>query len=158
MATPDFVRELRTQVGSQLLFLPGVTALVFDDRGRLLLNRRSDTGNWAVLGGIVEPGEQPADAAAREVLEETGVRVAVERLVAVLTSEEVNYPNGDLAQFLSVVFRCRAVSGEARVADDESLEVGWFALDALPKLSERSLAVIACAAGDGPAWFRAPLS
>lgn len=56
MATPDFIRELRVTAGTQLLLLPGVTAVVFDDEGRVLLGRRADTGKWSVIGGICEPG------------------------------------------------------------------------------------------------------
>ena len=66
MATPDFIRTLRASAGHQLLWLPGVTALVFDDEGRVLLNRRADTRKWSVLGGIPDPGEQPAACAVRE--------------------------------------------------------------------------------------------
>ena len=46
MATPDFIRELRESAGQQLLFLPGVSAVVFDDEGRVLLGQRADTGRW----------------------------------------------------------------------------------------------------------------
>ncbi|CAM5323936.1 hypothetical protein SGLAM104S_03540 [Streptomyces glaucescens] len=52
MAIPDFLRTLRASAGHQLLWLPGVTAIVFDDAGRVLLNRRTDTRKWSVLGGI----------------------------------------------------------------------------------------------------------
>jgi 8-oxo-dGTP pyrophosphatase MutT (NUDIX family) len=155
MPIPDFLRELRNSVGHQLLFLPGVTALVFDDAGRILLNRRSDTGRWAVLGGICEPGEQPADTAVREVLEETGVHAVAERVVLVQTTKPVQYPNGDEAQYLDITFRCRAVGGEARVADDESLEVAWFDLDAQPELGAfgRQRIKQELAEADAPTWF-----
>src|SRR4051794_15134634 len=112
MPTPDFIRELRTSIGHQLLWLPGVTAIVFDDEGRVLLNRRSDTGGWAVLGGIPEPGEQPAACAVREVFEETGVRCVAERIVLVQALSPVRYDNGDICQYMDTTFRCRAVGGE----------------------------------------------
>ena len=60
MATPEFILQLRASAGHQLLFLPGVSAVVLDDDGRILLGRRSDSGRWSVLSGIPEPGEQPA--------------------------------------------------------------------------------------------------
>ncbi|MFF4169665.1 NUDIX domain-containing protein [Streptomyces sp. NPDC001744] len=155
MATPDFIRTLRETAGHQLLFLPGVSAVVFDDLGRVLLGRRSDNGRWAVIGGIVEPGEQPADCAVREVYEETAVRCEVERIVLVETLRKpVVYPNGDQCQFLDVSFRCRAVGGEARVNDDESLEVGWFDVDDLPEMKRFSHLRIEKALADEPAWFR----
>ncbi|MBU7600170.1 NUDIX domain-containing protein [Streptomyces sp. P38-E01] len=153
MATPDFIRELRADIGTQLLFLPGVTAIVFDDEGRVLLGRRSDTGRWAVIGGIPDPGEQPAETAVREVYEETAVHCVPERIVLVETRDPVTYDNGDVCQFMDVTLRCRAVGGEARVNDDESLEVGWFARDALPPLEEFGLTRIKLAVDDDPTWF-----
>ena len=72
MATPEFIVALRKKIGHDLLWLPGVSLVVVDDDGRLLLGRRSDNGQWAVISGIPEPGEQPAAAAVRECAEETG--------------------------------------------------------------------------------------
>ncbi|WP_329624853.1 NUDIX domain-containing protein [Streptomyces sp. NBC_01255] len=155
MATPDFIRTLRETAGHQLLFLPGVSAVVFDDRGRVLLGRRSDNGIWAVIGGIVEPGEQPADCAVREVYEETAVHCVPERILLVETLRKpVVYPNGDTCQYMDVAFRCRAVGGEARVNDDESTEVGWFEVDDLPEMKRFSYLRIEKALADDPTWFR----
>jgi 8-oxo-dGTP pyrophosphatase MutT (NUDIX family) len=153
MATPDFIRDLRTTAGHQLLWLPGVTALVFDDEGRVLLNRRTDTRRWSVIGGIPEPGEQPAACAVREVFEETAVRCVAERIVLVQALDPVTYPNGDVCQYMDVTVRCRATGGEARVNDDESLEVGWFAVDTLPELNEFGRFRIKQALADAPTWF-----
>ena len=133
MPIPDFVTRLRAAVGHDLLWLPGVSAVVTDEAGRLLLGRRADNGRWAVVSGILDPGEQPVAAAVREVLEETGVTAHVVALTAVSVGEVVTYPNGDLAQYLDLCFWCRYAGGEAHVADDESTEVGWFAPDELPE-------------------------
>jgi ADP-ribose pyrophosphatase YjhB (NUDIX family) len=153
MATPEFIREIRATAGQQLLFLPGVSAVVLDERERVLLARRADTGGWALIGGIAEPGEQPADTVVREVLEETAVECVPERVILVQGLEPIRYPNGDRCQFMDICFRCRAVGGEARVNDEESLEVGWFEQDDLPALEEFAVQRIKQAAGDGPAWF-----
>ncbi|GAA2065476.1 NUDIX domain-containing protein [Streptomyces albiaxialis] len=157
MATPDFIRDLRVSAGHQLLFLPGVSAVVFDDTGRVLLGRRADTGNWSIIGGIPEPGEQPADCAVREVWEETGVRCVPDRVVLVQALEKpVTYPNGDICQYMDVTLRCTATgeaAGAARVNDDESLEVAWFGTDELPPLREFALFRIKQASAEGPAWF-----
>ena len=153
MAIPDFIRTLRASAGHQLLWLPGVTAIVFDDEGRVLLNRRVDTRKWSVLGGIPDPGEQPAACAVREVHEETGVRCVPERVVLVQALEPVTYENGDVCQYMDITLRCRAVGGEARVNDDESLEVGWFEVDALPDVNEFGLLRIKQALSDAPTWF-----
>ncbi|MFD4407982.1 NUDIX domain-containing protein [Streptomyces sp. NPDC058466] len=153
MGTPDFIRTIRASAGHQLLWLPGVSAVVFDDEGRVLLGQRSDNGRWALISGIPDPGEQPAACAVREVYEETAVRCEVERVVLVRAGEQVTFHNGDICQFMDTTFRCRAVGGEARVNDDESLEVGWFDVDALPELSEHALFRIKQALSDAPTWF-----
>lgn len=139
MPVPEFVTALRRHIGTDLLWLSGVSAVVLDPEGRILLGRRADTGRWAVISGILEPGEQPAPALLREVLEETGVHAEVEALVSVFSGEQMRYPNGDHAQYLDLTFRCRYTGGQAAVGDDESLDVGWFAPDALPEpLAETS--------------------
>ncbi|MFF4116924.1 NUDIX hydrolase [Streptomyces sp. NPDC001714] len=155
MATPDFIRSIRATAGHQLLWLPGITAIVFDDDGRVLLGRRTDTRKWSVIGGIPEPGEQPAACAVREVFEETAVRCVAERVVLVQALEPVTYPNLDVCQYMDITFRCRAVGGEARVNDDESLDVAWFDVDALPELNEFGVFRIKQAMSDAPTWFDA---
>ncbi|WP_052848870.1 NUDIX hydrolase [Streptomyces avicenniae] len=154
MATPDFILRLRRSIGNDLLCLPGVSMVVHDDAGRVLLGRRADTGHWSIPGGIPEPGEQPAQTAVREVLEETAVRCVAVRVLLVQTLPPTVYPNGDQVQFTDIAVHCRAVGGEARVNDDESLEVGWFGPDELPPgLSEFALERIRLAGDDLPTWF-----
>ena len=60
MPTPEFVLALREKIGHDLLWLPAVTAVVLREDGSVLLARRSDNGNWGLVSGIVEPGEEPA--------------------------------------------------------------------------------------------------
>lgn len=153
MATPEFILDIRAKAGNTLLLLPGVVMVVFDDRGRVLLNRRADTGRWALISGIPDPGEQPAQAAVREIEEETAVSAVVERVLSVFTNEPVVYDNGDHAQYIDIVLRCRAVGGRARVNDDESLDVRWFALDELPELGPIARSRIEQAVRDDPTWF-----
>lgn len=136
MAIPRFLAELRAVVGTRPLWLSAVVAVVQDADGRVLLAQRADDGRWALPGGILDPGEQPADGVVRECLEETGVVAEPELLASVGVSPEVTYPNGDVTRYLVLTFRCRVVGGEAVVNDDESLAVGWFALDGLPPMVE----------------------
>ena len=134
MPIPDFVAALRSRVGTDLLWMPGVSGVVVDDAGRVLLGQRADSGQWAVISGILEPGEDPAVGLAREVLEETGVEVVVDALVAVTVTEPMEYPNGDRSQYLDLAFLCRPVSpaaaAAAAVAAAASLAVGGVAAGA----------------------------
>lgn len=142
MPTPEFILSLREKIGSHPLWLSGVTAVILrgdiapsaDDR-EVLLVRRADNGNWTPVTGIIDPGEHPAVAAEREALEEASVVVVTERLAQVGVTEPVVYGNGDRAQYLDLVFRCRYVRGEAAVGDEENTEVCWYRLDALPELT-----------------------
>ena len=133
MPTPEFILALREKIGHDELWLPGVTALVIDEAGRVLLGQRADNGFWALPSGISEPGETMAGSCAREVLEETGVEVEVTGLISISTTEPVVYPNGDRTVFVDHYFACRPTGGQAVVGDDESLAVGWFALSDLPE-------------------------
>jgi ADP-ribose pyrophosphatase YjhB (NUDIX family) len=135
MATPDFVLSLREAVGTAPLWLSGVTAVVTkgDD---VLMVRRSDTGAWTPVTGIVDPGEHPADAAVREVLEEADVTAEPVRLAAVGVTGTVVYPNGDQASYLDHTFALRWVSGDPAPADGENTEARWFSRDALPTISD----------------------
>ena len=132
MPTPQFILDMRAQVGHEPLWLPGVTAVVLDDDGQVLLVRRADNGLWTLVTGCLEPGEQPAAGALREVAEETAVTAVAERIVSVAALPLTVYGNGDQVHWLDVTLLCRATSGDAQVNDDESVEVGWFRLNELP--------------------------
>jgi 8-oxo-dGTP pyrophosphatase MutT (NUDIX family) len=84
--------------------------------------------------GIVDPGEDPAVAGAREVLEETEVVAVAERLASVRALPEMAYPNGDRAVYLDLTFRFRWLSGEPGPGDGENTESRWFRLDDLPPM------------------------
>ena len=132
---PDFIVEMREMIGHHPLWLPGVTAVITRGDGHILLVKRSDNGEWTPVTGIVDPGEEPAIAAAREALEEAGVVISVDRLAATTVLPELTYPNGDRASYLDLTFACTWISGEAYVADDESTDVRWWPIADLPPMS-----------------------
>ncbi len=128
---PDFILDLRRRIGTEPLPVAGVTAVVLRDE-KVLLGRRSDTGALTPVTGIVDPGEEPADAAVREALEEAGVVIRVRRLAWVHQLPRITYDNGDRIDCLDLTFRCDWISGAPEPIDGELTEVGWFDLDALP--------------------------
>jgi 8-oxo-dGTP pyrophosphatase MutT (NUDIX family) len=134
MAISPYIKRVREKLGKDMLLLPAVSAIIVDEQGRVLLHRASDDGKWYTIGGAMEPGEEPAAAAAREALEETGLIVEPVRVVAVQASPLITYPNGDQVRYVGISFLCRVVGGDLHVADDESLEVRFFAQDELPEL------------------------
>ena len=113
---------------------PSVSAVIFDRRGRLLLQQRADGGQWGLPGGSVEVGESVTAAVAREVLEETGLRVAVRRLIGIYSEpalQIVRYPNGMVWHYVNLCFECVRRSGELTVCD-ETLALDYFPPRRLP--------------------------
>ena len=145
---PDFIVAIREKIGHDPLWLPGVTAVITRGDGHILLVERSDNGRWTPVTGIVDPGEEPAIAAAREALEEAGVVISVDRLASTSVHPEMTYDNGDRAAYLDLTFACTWLEGEAHVADDESTDVRWWPIDDLPPMSESMLARIDAALSD----------
>ncbi|MCY3779046.1 MAG: NUDIX domain-containing protein [Chloroflexi bacterium] len=161
MPISEYIKNIRAKIGSDLLLLPGVTAVVVNERDEVLLQLRRDTKTWAPPSGGVEPGETVADTAIREVYEETGIAVLPEKIVAVLSGSDyiVTYPNGDRMATVTTVFRCRPLQPSApRVNDDESLDIRYFPSDALPEnMLPRHKSIIAQALADDPgAYFNPP--
>lgn len=113
----------------------GVAVVVRDQRGWILLERRRNCGLWGLPAGRIEPGESVADAAVREAYEETGLTVAVQRLVGVYSDPRgriVTYPdNGDVAHLVDILLEARVVSGML-TCSAESLDVQFFDPGALP--------------------------
>lgn len=109
-----------------------MTAAVRDDAGRLLLTRRCDNGLWVIPGGKLELGETLAQAAVREVLEETGVEIEVTGFAGTYTDpgHVIVYDNGPagevVLQEFSVCLHARHVGGIGRADHTETSEVRWF--------------------------------
>lgn len=153
MPIPDFIVDLRSRIGQDLLWLSGITAVVLretHDRHEVLLVQRSDDLRWTPVNGIVDPGELPQRAAEREVREEAGVVVEVERLVWLNVTQVVTYPNGDRSQYLDHTFRCRWIEGHPVHDGDEVLSARWYPVDDLPEMDEANAARLAVALADEP--------
>lgn len=153
MPTPDFILSLRKQVGNARLWLSGATAVVVredDDGTEVLLVRRADNGEWAPVAGIVDPGEQPHHAAVREVAEEAGLVVEVERLVWLTVTEVITYANGDETQYIDHVFRCCWTAGEPYPVDGEATEAAFFRVGQLPSMSPRHAEQVRVALANHP--------
>ncbi|GAB3820163.1 NUDIX domain-containing protein [Tessaracoccus terricola] len=155
MPIPEFISDLRRHIGNAPLWLSGAAAVILRDGEtgpEVLLIKRSDTGEWALVSGIIDPGEHPVETLRREAMEEASVEIEVGRMLWLTVGAPVTYPNGDQCQFLDHGYLCRWISGAARVGDDEATDVRWFPVDALPTPGRDELAVRVRAAlqpGDG---------
>jgi len=134
----EHVARLRAVIGHDLILVPSVSVLPTDQAGRLLLVRHvGHHDGWAVLGGAVEVGESPAQAAVRETREEIGVEVRLVRLLDVLGGPEyeVRYPNGDRTAYVTAVYEAGIIDG-CPIADGAEVgDVAWFAPRQLPELA-----------------------
>ncbi len=110
------------------------SAVIFDRKGRLLLQQRSDGGQWGLPGGSMEIGESAAQAVVREVREETGLEVKPRRLIGVYSDpslQVVRYPDGNVWHYVSLCFEC-TVRGGTLTTCDETLALEYFPLHRLP--------------------------
>lgn len=141
----SYLSELRAVWGQRPLPAVGVSVLLRDERGRVLLQRRGDDGQWGVIGGSLEPGEDFLTAAHRELYEETGLRCpdlrALPLAEGLVSGSEMfhRYPNGDEVYLVGLRTEGTvpaAALAQARPDDSgETLELRWFALDDLPPLN-----------------------
>ncbi|WP_179855106.1 NUDIX domain-containing protein [Paractinoplanes atraurantiacus] len=114
---------------------PCCGVVVQDERGRVLLMRRSGEGTWGLPGGGVEAGETWEQAARRECREETGWDVDLHGLLGIYSDPATQvhrYPDGRVVHCVGVVFLGSPVS-RAGTPDGEAAELGWFPLDQLPE-------------------------
>ena len=119
------------RIGKLGVLRVGCSATIFDDTGqRVLLTRRADNGVWCLPGGGMDAGESASEACAREVLEETGLVVAVGRLIGVYTTPDliIEYADGHRIQPVSLNFAAETVGGELGLSD-ETTDVGYFSVE-----------------------------
>jgi len=125
-----YIAELRKSVGTRPLIMAGACVLVFDERRRLLLQRRTDSGDWGTIGGALEPGESLEETAARELWEEAGLTAKSFRFVDLLSGRDMyyRYPHGDEVYNVMAVYEAAGVEGTPVVNDDEGIELNYFEL------------------------------
>jgi ADP-ribose pyrophosphatase YjhB (NUDIX family) len=119
----------------------GCSASIFDSqKEKILLVRRKDNGKWAVPGGYMEAGESFSDACNREVWEETGLTVNINRLIGVYTSPNLllEYPDGNKWQLVVLHFEAEVISVELTISN-EITELRFFSLDEIISLDMNGL-------------------
>jgi len=131
-ADPPAVLDVLTLETGYITVKVGVAAAVFDTTGRVLLVQRQDNKQWAMPGGWADVGETAAEMVAREVREETGLTVRVERLLGVYDSRRRRF--GHPHHLYHLVFLCIPFAGEP-IVTAETLDVRWFTADTVPALS-----------------------
>jgi ADP-ribose pyrophosphatase YjhB (NUDIX family) len=120
-----YIRQLRQYIGHRPILMVGAAVFVLDERDRLLMMRRSDSGLWGIPGGATEPGE---------VVEETNLEIVEMSLFGVFSGPEYyyKYPNGDEVYNVTVMYLSRHWHSEIKL-NDEHTEWGWFSPDEIPE-------------------------
>ena len=157
MALSEFYRSLRDRAGSSLLLMPAVAAIVRDREGRILLQQQHDD-SWSLPAGAIEPGESPSQAVVREVVEETGLVVQPDCVVAVVggLSCRVRYPNHDEVEYVVTVFDCSVSGGDHVVSNAETKRLAYFAIEKMPRLAFEYPSEIFARRSGSSAYFARP--
>ncbi|XVV08821.1 NUDIX hydrolase [Actinoplanes sp. CA-131856] len=149
--TKSYVERMRALIGREPLVVAGAGVLVWDDRRRVLLQRRSDDGTWSLPGGAVEPGEHLEEAARRELREETGLTAGELTLLSARSGPDcfVVYPNGDQCQVISLTYRAETWTGQLDLTDPETTDLRFFDPLDLPGMNPYNHALFTHLAAEG---------
>lgn len=130
----EYYKEMRRFIGHRPLHLVGAGVLIYRD-GRILLQKRKDDRTYGKHGGIVNIEENTEDAARREVREEIGLSLGKIRLFGVYSGPQmtVTFSNGDVCNFVDVVYVCDDFEGKPVPDGDEVEGLEWFGFADIPE-------------------------
>lgn len=140
MPIPQFIANLRTKIGHDLMLLPTIVVIARDPEGNALFVFDRDADQWTLPGGIIEPGESPANAAVRELWEETRVLARLTRIVGVIGGEgcETHYSNGDRIAWVATVFAATVDACTPQPDGAETSEACFIAPNELASMKIRA--------------------
>ncbi|WP_433580011.1 NUDIX domain-containing protein [Nocardia brasiliensis] len=129
----DYYRDPNAPTANSLV--PGGSALVTDDHGAILMQRRGDSGNWSLPGGAMEIGETLEQCVIRETREETGLDIEITGLLGIYTDplHVIEYSDGEVRQEFAITYYGRVTGGQIQVSD-ESTAVRFISLTELDGL------------------------
>ena len=141
----DYLKELRKRTKHMPLVLPHSVVILFNEKGQVLLEERSDDGYFDFPGGGIDLKESAEDAARRELLEETGLVAKELELFKVYSGEITHYVyfNGDEIYGVDLVYICKKYDGELKPQIEEVKNLLFVNLDKMPeKMSIRNKQII----------------
>lgn len=135
MPMSPYMQGLRERVGTNLILIPAVAAVIKDEAGCVLLVQ-TRAGPWSLPAGAIDPGETPRQAVVREVREETGLEVRPTRLLDTLGGHDFHivYPNGDEIEATVCVFACEIVGGALHCDGVETVAARWIEPEQVPSM------------------------
>jgi len=125
-----YITELRKIIGTRPIIMVGVTIIVKNLEGHILLQKRTDSFDWGTIRGSLELGESFEEAARRELYEEAGLRAKEIKFITNLSGQDFyyKYPHGDEVYNVLAVFEAIEVEGIPTINDDEGLELRYFSM------------------------------
>ncbi len=128
----SYIMDLRKVVGHGPIMAVAAMAIIYNEEKGMLLEKRTDTGEWCTPGGAIELGESLEDALKREIIEETNLDFANQKLFDIKANVHMVYPNKDEVYYTDVVYIINEFWGDLK-PDGESTELRFFDLDNLPE-------------------------
>ena len=128
-----YIENLRKKVGHNPIFMPAAACCLIKDN-KILLQKRTDNGNWAIHGGGLELGETFEEALFRELREELNIKPVNPKFFNVYSGEDLHffYPNKDEVYVVVAIYLVEDYIGEIKVDLNEVSDVKWFEFDNLP--------------------------
>lgn len=126
-----YMADMRKLVGHKTIIQCSGSIIIVDNKGRLLLGKRTDNHMWGYAGGSVEIDENIEDCARRELLEEMGIIADELELFCINSGKEAHYvyPNGDEVSNVEIIYICRKYHGEPKAQESEVEELRFFDID-----------------------------
>lgn len=130
-----YIMDMRKLVGHRTLIQCAASIIIENEKGQILLGKRSDNHCWGYSGGSIEIDERVEDCARRELFEETGLTAGELELFMINSGPEVHYiyPNGDEVSNVEIIYICREWEGEPRAADGEMTDLRFFDVRDIPE-------------------------
>lgn len=132
----EYIKNIRMKIGHSVLMIPGVAAVILNDKNELLLQQKH-CGSWSLPAGMIEPGESPKEAVIREVLEETGLVIEPVKILGVFGGKKFRYtyPNGDEVEYTVILIYCLVQNDTGAISHSETKSLKYFEKESLPELA-----------------------
>lgn len=130
----SYVAKIREKFPTEKIMLVSGCAIIPNEEGKILLQKRSDSKLWGLPGGLKELNETIEECVVREVLEESNLNVKLTDFIGVYINPSMSWFKTDEAEVIGFCYLGEIVSGDLRVNDSESLEFGYYDLSNLPQI------------------------
>lgn len=129
----NYIKVMREKIGHKPIIMPGVGLIIYKDN-KILLQKRTDNGEWGIHGGAIELGETYLETLNRELKEEINITPINPKLYGIFSGEKAyhRYPNKDEVYIINHVFFCEEYKGDIQFNDNEVTECKWFDIHNLP--------------------------